>query len=163
MGADDVLEGEDLGMIIACGFVSSGTRLLHGLISEGLGLKSVHRSYPHWDKFWHWTDYPADMKWVVIHRRPDVAIAAAHKAGHPGIRRNIRRDPPATLDEIMDWWDRWMKMAASIPDAYWLSYEALVADPDTQIGNLARHLGGEVKRWIQIRDENAKWLDPAPS
>jgi hypothetical protein len=150
-------------MIICAGFVNSGTRLLHKIVRYDLGLRAVHRSYPHWEKLWDWRDYPDDITWVAIHRRPDVAIPAAHKAGHPGVRKNIRRDPPATIEEITYWYQRWWKMAADMP-AIWICYRDLVARPQQVVGHLARILGCEGDYELrQIRDENAKWLDPAPS
>jgi hypothetical protein len=147
-------------VIIVCGFVSSGTRLLHRIIHDDFGLKAVHRSYPHWEKFWDWKEYPRDIQWVIIDRRTDVAIQSAMKHKHPGVRKGIYRDPPAKYEEILGWHKRWLEMSASIPDAYRLSYEALVADSSAETARLATHFG--VTGWYkqrQVRDENAKWLE----
>ena len=150
-------------MIVACGFVSSGTRLLYQIIRDDFGLPAIHRSYPHWEKFWDWRDYPV-VTWVVITRRFDVVIESALAQGHPGIRKEVRREPSASREEIESWYQRWLEMSASMPGAYRISYEALVADPYTQTMDLARHLKANSRyRYRQIRDENAKWLDPARS
>lgn len=126
-----------------------------------MGLEAMHLSYPHWEELWDWRSYPNDIKWVIINRRPDIAVRAAFESGHPGVRPpppNIRRNPQASIGELKGWYEASIRMFATIPGAYWMSYEALVADPDTQIGNLARwlHIGSWKTR--QIRDENAKWL-----
>lgn len=156
-------------MIICCGFVNSGTRLLYKIVTQDLGLRAVHRSYPHWQKLWRWEDYEGGtgsterFTWVAISRVPEAAIPAAVSAGHPGVRKNIRRDPPASVEEVTDWYNRWLEMSRSMP-AYWISYENLVSDPPGTIGALAQYLGVTGTYSVrQIRDENAKWLDPAPS
>lgn len=80
-------------MIICCGFVNSGTRLLHKIVQGDLGVESMHRSYPHWDELWSWRNFPTVYRFAIITRRPDVAIPGAVAAGHPGLREGIRRDP----------------------------------------------------------------------
>jgi hypothetical protein len=147
-------------MIVCCGFVNSGTRLLHKIVQQDLGVQNaIHRSYPHWDDLWSWRNFPTGTKFIIIWRRPDVAIPGAVAAMHPGLKEGIRRDPPADREEVLGWYLEWLKVAASIPDAYWLTYEALVADPQTQIDNLARWLGvARIRVTRQIRDENRKWL-----
>ena len=145
--------------IVACGFVSSGTRLLYRIIHDDFGMFDIHRSYPHWEDLWDWRDFPEGTKFVAIHRRPDVAIPAARAAKHPGVRENVLRDPPADDMELMDWYKRFMEMMSDQPDVYWVDYEKLVAEPLKVTGQLAEHLaykGDYVYR--QIRDENAKWL-----
>jgi hypothetical protein len=144
-------------MIVCTGFVNSGTRLLHAIVKNDMGLDAMHLSYPHWDELWDWCSYPDTNRWVIIQRRRDIAIRSAHAAGHPGVRKDVRR--PVGIDVLAEWYDQAIRMFATIPGAYWLSYEALVAAPDVQVGNLAKWL--QVGSWKkrQIRDENAKWLD----
>ena len=72
-------------MIICCGFVNSGTRLLHKIVTQDLGLRAVHRSYHHWDRLWRWEDYVTRVPngyflWVAIYRLPEVVIPAAVSA-----------------------------------------------------------------------------------
>lgn len=145
-------------MIVCAGFVNSGTRLLHAIVKDDFGLESIHRSYPHWEELWDWRTLPDHYQWVIVHRRPDVAIRAAHKAGHPGVSEGVRRDPPASIAELTDWYEQAMRMFASIPGAHWVVYEALVAAPETQLETLARRLHAPRYAVRQIRDENRKWL-----
>jgi hypothetical protein len=52
-----------------------------------------------------------------------------------------------------------MRVLASIPDALWVSYEAMVGNQYIQIANIAKFLGVDaLDTHIDWTDENEKWL-----
>lgn len=134
-------------MIIATGPESSGTRILAQLIRDYLQTDVTHLSMPNAGEWWDWADYPG-ARFVVIQRRPDVTTQSAL----------ARQMAPSAEDHRQDW-QRAIGLLASIPDAYWVTYEALLAAPQTQADNVAHWLGmvpsGELPAVV---DENAKWL-----
>jgi len=158
-------------MIVCTGPVSNGTRLLTDIVRAIVeGRDDVeHRSMPQWSDFWDYRDDPEGTTYVIIVRRPDIAVRSAHRQGHgnPDLPGQEGLDHRLTESELMEWWERAMRRLAHIPGAYWLSYEALVAAPRQQIEALAGWLmeqplrDGRVPASLDvatIRDENAKWL-----
>jgi hypothetical protein len=133
------------GTVVCCGPESSGTRLLSKIVSENLGLVSYHQSMPHAGRWWTAQDFPG-ARFVVIVRRPDFTQRSA-------VIRGLVRDQ----DEAREHWEEAMIRLASIPNAYWISYEALVAHPSMQIDNLARWLGVKANGYPEVYDGNSKW------
>lgn len=150
-------------MIVCAGFVSSGTRLLHTIVDYHMGIPSLHRSYPHWDRFWNWKDFPPDTQWILIQRDPEIAFKSAVKAGHPGLPDTTLLHAPE--EEIRDWWIDWRQMIIDVPNPYWISYGELVHEPEVQIDRLASYLGVEtpLESYPVITDANEKWRNPARS
>lgn len=133
--------------VIVCGPESSGTRILHAIVRDYIGVDAIHRSLPYAGEWWNWHDLP-DARFVVIQRRPDVttqSILARHMAADAAQHRAD--------------WQRAIAMLATIANAYWLSYEALTAAPRVQADNIAAWLGVTPSGAMpEIVDNNAKWL-----
>jgi hypothetical protein len=133
-------------VIVACGPESSGTRLLTEIIRDYLGLEVTHRSMPHGEEWWDWTTFE-DARFVVIVRRPISTARSAVAAGHVKNMVEHRRE-----------WATAISALSGISGAYWISYEALVANPVMQTNNLARWLGvTPVGVLPHIYDANKKW------
>lgn len=145
-------------MIVVTGPEGSGTRFLATVLRERFGVEPVHRPMPEHDVWWDYRDDPPGTRYVVIIRRPDVTQLAilgqlALWEGTPV--RALRHD----WHEAREWWHRAVETLAGIPDAWWVSYEALVADVGAQADNLGRWLGLDPTGPVpEARDENAKWL-----
>lgn len=132
--------------VLVCGPEASGTQLVTRIVATDPRAHAMHRSLPEGEEWWDWRDFDPHAVVVVI-RRPDVRALSAIKATH------VR-----TLGEAETEWQRAIRELASIPNAVWLSYEALVADPDTQIANLSHRLGLELHAPEPIVDRNAAWM-----
>lgn len=135
--------------VVACGPESSGTRLLHRLIASLPGVEAVHHSMPHGEEWWDWHEFEGH-RFVIIVRRPDVAAMSA-----------VASSCVTSIAEHRQEWPRAITMLAAIPDAYWVFYGALVADPETQMANIAGWLGvgkGEADFRAEVRNENDKWM-----
>lgn len=144
-------------MIITCGFVSSGTRLLHAIVQTDMGLEAEHRSYPHWDQFWTPDEFPPDTTWIVIKRKPKYALQSALAAGHPGLPDGSRLF--ASQQTIKSWYADWLEVSKTLPDPYWVVYEELIRSPVKTIDDLAAylHVSTPLRSYRQIRDENSKY------
>lgn len=144
-------------MIVTCGFVSSGTRLLHSIVDHHMGLPAVHRSYPHWDHFWQPEDFDPAPTWIVIHRIPEIAFKSALAAGHRGLPDGTLLHDP--LSAIKSWYPGWMAAVQRMRDPYHLQYEELIRSPVKTIDDLASYLRVEtpLRSYPQIRDENSKY------
>lgn len=138
-------------------------------IVDNLGVGKVeHRSMPHWDDFWSHGELPWEVaKYFIITRRPDISVCSAYAQGHgdpdllnpDGTYHWGHLDHRLTTHELMDWWWKAMEHLARLPDAHWFSYEAIVADPEQQIRNIASILNVPyVPPPFKIGDANAKWL-----
>lgn len=139
--------------MVACGPESSGTRLLARILSDYIGVDTVHHSMPNGGEWWDFRKFGPRARFVVIQRRPDATTASA-----------MARNMAATADDHARDWARAVSMLAAIPGAYWLSYEALIAQPRVQADNLARWLRRMPRGHLEaITDENAKWLAGAYS
>jgi hypothetical protein len=116
-------------------------------VTEYLGLEATHHSQPNGGEWWDWTKFEG-ARFVVIQRRPDATTSSA-------LAREMAPDRQAHAVD----WAAAMKLLAAIPDAYWMSYEALLAQPLVQAQNLAGWLGVTPTGVMpEITDENAKWL-----
>ena len=146
-------------MIVCTGPISSGTRLMAGIVRDDWGLDAVHRSMPHWETWWDWRDFPADTRFVIIVRRPDFSVQSAYRSGHgnPGLHGWKHRKHRAEKRELMEWWWKAIGLLAGFPRAWWLSYEALVAEPRQQLENLAGWLGVKPVLKRKIHDANERW------
>lgn len=141
-------------MVVVTGPESSGTRLLAGIVRDVLGVEAWHHSMPHGDAgpngdgWWLPEEFP-DARFVIIVRRPDVTGPSAVFHSHV-----------PTLAQHREEWQRAISVLASIPDAYWMSYEALVANPVVQISSLAHWLGTTLdpEKLPEITDRNDRWL-----
>jgi hypothetical protein len=132
--------------VVVCGPESSGTTIMARVVRDYIVVPVVHRSMPHLHDWWDWRDYPG--RYVIIVRRADLTVRS----------QEARQMPHAGAES----WHRAMAMLAQIPDAYWVSYEALVAAPQRQADNVARWLGVTPQGVMpQIVDANAKWLAAA--
>ena len=139
--------------VLVTGPEGSGTHMLASLIAA-LGIEVVNRSLPYAGVWWR---YPTDPEGgvlpersVIITRRPDVRNLAL-----------LGRKPPlvATITEARAAHDRALRALARIPDAYWLCYEAVCAEPLVQMANVADWLGVPVASELPpVHDANAKWL-----
>lgn len=146
-------------MIICTGPISSGTRMMADILI-GWGLEAEHRSMPQWQDFWKWQDFPADARFVIITRRPDFSVRSAWHSGHgnPSLYGWSGLDHRMDEGELMTWWWKALDILADFPRAWWLSYEAIVANPKQQLSNLAHWLGLEAgQRMPIIFDANEKW------
>lgn len=125
------------------------------------GLKAVHRSMPHWDRFWtpDDLDFPVD-KFVIIVRRPDFSVKSAYQQGHgdPRLKGWGHLGHRMTEEELEQWWWQAIDHLAALPNAHWVFYAALVSNPEVQLRALAKALGSETHETsVQIRNENEKW------
>jgi len=122
--------------VLVTGPMSAGTRLLARIVAECPEVEVFH------DKGHGTTTYTDQRATVIITRDPaitDRSRAARHRAGIP------RERSMASLPE-------------DYPDALWVTYEDLVADPAIVIETIAKHLG--VLPWpsaVEIYDGNAHW------
>lgn len=97
-------------------------------------------------KWWDWRDFPK-ARFVIITRRPDVA-------GLSVVQRRFTSD---LMTHHFEWFEA-IRLLSSIPDAHWVSYEALVADPQTQVDTLADWIGCPRRPLrTKVIDQNAKW------
>jgi len=163
--------------VVATGPVASGTRLLHRILA-GWGLETVHRSMPNYEDFWTADDFPPDVRFVIITRRPDISTRSALVSGHGLlVHRRIahrgwkgdddhlqwevtKEKPPEPNIWMMEWWwTRAMETFAAFPQerTRWMAYEALVAAPDAQLQGLADWLGVEKGPTEEIYDGNEPW------
>lgn len=140
-------------------------------IVSSWGVDAEHRSMPQWEKFWTHEDEEAD-RYVVITRRPDISVLSAYEQGHgnpglppddDGVRRWTHLERRMTVQELGGWWWMAMERLALLPNAHWLSYEALVAHPTQQLMAVAEFLGIEPPVFpmmtpFDIKDGNEKWL-----
>lgn len=137
-------------MIVACGGQSNGTRLLTRIIATS-GEDVIHRSLPHGGQWWKWTDFPPGTRFVVIIRDIRMAIASE-------VRINPHLDNIARLSEINQKKSlRWLRR---IPNAYFVSYEELVASPDEVVSRMSRDLGLNLSVPEEIYDANEKYRRP---
>ena len=142
--------------VVVTGPEDSGTRILHRVVQEFLGVReAIHLSVPHGGVWWDWEEHiSAGARFVIIQRRPDIttlAIVARHPVTVSG------------LDEARRNWHAAIAMLARLPRATWLSYEAFVADPKRQARNVGRWLASqgvpiEYGTMPEIVDANARWL-----
>ena len=140
-------------MIVCCGPPSSGTRLLHGVVRDRFRVhhsEVYHMAMPAEGLWWSWRDFDDASRFVVIQRRPDATVKSALAANHPTL--------PETAAGMHAMWLRSIECLAAIPNAYWLSYEALVANPRQQVDNLGAWLGMKWSGPLGIYDANAKWV-----
>lgn len=150
-------------MIVTCGFVSSGSRLLHEIVDYHMGVPTLHRSYPHWDRFWEPADFETyfgeqrSVTWVVIERDPEICFKSAHAAGHRGLPDGTLLHDP--LFVIKNWYAEWQAVVSKMTMPYCIQYEALVKEPTAVIDGLAEWLGvpTPLRSYPTIRDENVKW------
>lgn len=140
-------------MVICCGPESSCTRLLHRIVSEYIGVEAIHRSMPHGDEgpegdgWWSPDEFPG-ARFIVITRRPDVTGLSAMAHNHVD-----------SIGQHRNEWQRAMGILAAIPDAYWVSFEALLLWPEVQAANIARWLGVDPPREMPpVHNVNLKWL-----
>jgi hypothetical protein len=153
-------------VIVCTGPISSGTRVLTEIVRALCPQDDVkHHSMPHWDTFWDEHRFPYDTRYVVITRRFDITIESAYSQGHgnPEVAAWAHMDHRLTKDELRSWWDTAMRNLAGLPDAYWMSYEALVANTEQQCRNLADWLKVPDRVWVdadipEVYDGNDKWL-----
>ena len=150
-------------MIICAGFVSSGTRLLHEIVDYHMDQPALHRSYPHWDRFWQPEDFEhyfgerRAITWIVIHRDPNIAFKSAVKAGHRGLPDGTLLNDP--LSAIKSWYPGWQAIVQRMKDPYHIQYESLVEDPRHVIDELAVYLGvpTPLGSYPYVSDGNSKW------
>jgi len=136
-----------VGSVVACGPENSGTRLLHKVLTSYLDVDAVHRSMPDAGVWW---EPSPDERYVVIVRRPDVTCLSI-----------LGRHPALVCDigEARANWDRAVCALAAIPGAFWVTYEALMAEPAVQADNIAAWLGAEPAGAMpEMIDANVKWL-----
>lgn len=132
--------------VVCCGPEASGTRLLARIVAQ-MGLQSWHRSMPHGEDWWSWKEI-RDARFVIITRRLDVTTKSA-------LARKHVQTPQQHLQE----WAKAIRLLSEIPNAYWLTYESLIASPRMQVTNLANYLGVNPPiNLIEIVDGNSKWL-----
>ena len=143
--------------LVVTGPEGSGTTILAHICAAAFPVEVRHRSMPHAEDWWTperdpdtGEAYPPDTRWLIIQRRPDVTTLAI-----------LGRKPPLATDihNARYRWRRAMVALAALPDAYWLTYEALIVDPARQIANVGTWLGMTPAPDLPVvRDENAKWL-----
>lgn len=117
------------------------------------GIEVRHFSLPLGDWWWGPEDVEGEVP-VIITRRPDYQNIAAWKQQCTGSVRQSAEEWPRAIDIL-----------ARIPDAYWVLYEAMVANAAFQFQNLCRHLGIDYDerllrqgdKWWPWRDENKKY------
>ena len=159
-------------MIVATGPVSSGTRWIYYLIKHW-GLEVVHWSQPQWQTFWTHDEWPDDTTFVIVLRRPDASTrsAFAHSHGQHLKRRvdfdrweNTGKREETSVELMEEWWQRAMEIFSHFPPerTYWVSYEALQYDTETQARGIAGFLGVEDPEIVvpTKADTNARWLEP---
>lgn len=151
-----------MGRLIVAGPEGSGTHLLTELLLAYGIPEATQRSLPYAGVWWVVDGPPKDpvtglldepdTEYVVIQRRPDVTTLAL-----------LGRKPPLVTDiwQARKHWGLAIAALATLPEAVWVSYEALVASPLAQVERIARAVGR--RRMIpgalpEVRDENAKWL-----
>lgn len=142
--------------IVVCGPEASGTRALavniHRLCQPH-GKVVRHLSLPLGEEWWTAADVVGEQV-VVITRRPDYQATSAFKQGC-----TVSREEAAAE------WPRAIATLALIPGAYWVLYEAMVADPVSQVQNICAHLDVPFDErllergdgWWPWRDENRKY------
>jgi hypothetical protein len=153
-------------VIVCTGPVSSGTRVLTDIVKALCPEDEVlHHSMPHWDKFWDEHDFPIGTRYVVITRRHDFTIESAYRQGHgnPAQIGWSHLDHRMTKADLSQWWDTAMHNLSGLPNAYWMSYEALIANTEQQCRNLADWLAVPDRVWVdaslpEVYDGNEKWL-----
>jgi hypothetical protein len=123
--------------VVVIGPEGSGSWMLTQCIRDGLRIEdTVHRSIPHGGVRVPWhidaeTSEPwGQVHYVVITRRPDVTALST-------LARGLAPD----LGTAQRQWRDAVAELAHIPGATWVSYEAFIADPGTQLMNIARALG----------------------
>jgi len=142
--------------VVACGPEASGTRALM-VNTERLcapyDISVRHLSLPLGDWWWGPEDI-AGEKTVIITRRPDYQSIACWKQGCA-----------RSAEEAAGEWPRAIATLASIPDAHWVLYEAMMADAVTQFRGICAFLGIDFDerllqrddQWWPWRDENRKY------
>lgn len=143
--------------IVVCGPEASGTRALTvnlGRLCAPHGKTVRHLSLPLGDWWWRAGQVEGEIP-IVISRRPDCQAIAAWRQGCTD-----------TYEQAIRERYRAMRTLATIPNAYWVLYEAMIVAPQAQMANLAQHLGVPFDEelldlgdtWWPWRDENAKYL-----
>ena len=126
--------------IYCSGVNGSGTRMLYDMV-QGLGYNAIHATIPGWpnqpdmtDAFWGsretWEKRYGPGRWVVIDRGVKFSRASAR-------RRHLY--PSDAAYDIAYWQAK--GILDGIHDAYRVSYEAFVKDPELEYGKLAAWLG----------------------
>jgi hypothetical protein len=135
-------------VIVVCGPESSGTRILHRVVTEYIRVDAIHRSMPNAGAWWDWRDFGDRARFVVITRRPDITTQSI-------LARGMAPNAEAHADD----WARAMALLAAIPGAIWITYEALLAEPRMQADNIAHWLRRRPTGLMpEIVDNNAKWI-----
>lgn len=164
--------------IVTCGPVASGTRMIwylvkHWVQKDGDPRDVVHWSQPQWQTFWTWDEWPDDTQFVIIIRRPDASTLSAYAGGHglniqerTGFNEWRARAPlpreAVTHQDMLDWWDKAIALFANFPPerTYWVSYEAMMANPANQCRGISDFLGLEsFDSPFPMIDANPKWLN----
>ena len=142
--------------VVVCGPEGSGTRILHKTVQEFLGItEAIHLSVPNGGEWWHWEEVSnKGGLFIVITRRPDVTALSL-----------VGRHPMSvtSYQEARSNWETAIRMLAMLPRAYWITYEAFLADPERQARNIAAWLKSHkisitLGTMPEIIDNNAKWL-----
>lgn len=140
--------------VLVCGPESSGTRALAANIralAQPHGIEVRRLSLPHGEYWWGQQEV-IGHKVIVITRRPDYQSLSAASSGCVTVP-----------EEAVAEWPRAIATLASIPNAHWVLYEAMIEDAHTQLHGICDYLGipfdaSRVEPW---RDENAKYAAEA--
>lgn len=131
---------------IVTGVEHSGTGLVARIVRTGVP-DALHHAQPHIvdDAPWWWTgsDFPEARFVVVMRDRIYRNRSSVGRGQSPQQARNI--------------YDKALPVLSRLKPAYWLSYEALVIDPTTQMENLGRWLGISLSLPVEVYDANRPW------
>lgn len=128
-------------MITVTGMESSGTKAMGNLVAEMTTEEVRHISWPNQGLRWG-PDYVEGQKVIIVVRRPDIRNQSAVKSGYV-----------KDIDTANKQWYDGIKTMAGIPDALWISYEAMVGNQTMQVANIARYLG------VPVPTVHLLWLD----
>lgn len=106
-------------------------------------------------QWWDWRDWGPDASFVVIVRNPEFVVRSVMA------RTDIPYVPKDPL-LIMEMYRKAIETLSDIPRAYWMSYEALVADQEDELGRLAAWLDVPLREHRKVVDGNAKHRHPGP-